>query len=274
MTDDDYLATGFRDVDGAGQGDFYIDCLRLLDSLDYYQRCKKRSYELMDLGNARRVLDAGCGLGDDVFRMARQVGPGGHVIGLDASTMLIEHARHDPRSGHLPVAFCTGDLREIPFRDCVFEGCRIDRVLQHVPEPNGVVAELVRILRPRGILVAYDNDWGTFSVTADNPALTHRIESYWCNAFANSLIGRELTDHFRGAGLEHIERHASISSITDLETADKVYNLRQTVDRVAATGEITRDEASAWIESVEEKARDGGFAVTLTAYTVVGHKKA
>ena len=70
---DDYLATGFRDVDGAGQSEVYIDCLRLLDSLPYYQRTKHRSYELMDLGSAWRVLDAGCGLGDDVFRMASQL---------------------------------------------------------------------------------------------------------------------------------------------------------------------------------------------------------
>ena len=194
------------------------------------------------------------------------------MIGLDASTTLIDRARRDPRSADLPIAFCTGDLKALPFRDGTFERCRIDRVLQHVPQPNGGVAELVRALRPGGILVAYDNDWGTFSVTADDQALTHRIESHWSNAFTNSWIGRQLPELFHDAGLRRIERHPSVSVISDLETADKVYNLRQTVDRVAAAGEITHGEARAWIEGVEEKARRGCFAVALKAYTVVGHK--
>jgi ubiquinone/menaquinone biosynthesis C-methylase UbiE len=31
------------------------------------------------------VLDAGCGLGDDAFRMAKLVIPGGRVVALDSS---------------------------------------------------------------------------------------------------------------------------------------------------------------------------------------------
>lgn len=274
MTGDDYLATGFRDVDGAGASAAYIDCLRLLDSLPFYQQVKQDSYALMDLGNGQRVLDAGCGLGDDVFRMASRVGPGGQVIGLDSSTALIEKARQDPRSARLPVAFCAADLRTLPFRDGAFARCRIDRVLQHVPEPHTAIVELVRALEPGGILVAYDNDWSTFTVTADGQALTSQIESYWCNSFANSWIGRQLPEFFDDAGLSRIVSHPSISVITELETANKVYNLRMTVDRMAAAGDITDRAARTWIAGLKEKERRGCFAAELTAYTVVGHKDA
>ncbi len=45
----DYLATGFRDVDGAGARDVYIDCLMLLDSLPFYAKVKQLSCDLLDL---------------------------------------------------------------------------------------------------------------------------------------------------------------------------------------------------------------------------------
>ena len=269
---DDYLATGFRDVDGAGVGDVYIKCLTLLDSLPFYSQVKQQSYGLMDLGGAACVLDEGCGLGFDAFRMAVAIGPGGHVVGFDASTALMAQAHKDPRAWKLPVSFCAGDLKALPFCASAFDGCRIDRVLQHVPRPETVIAELVRALQPRGILLAYDNDWRTFKVTSDDAALTRRIETHWCHAFANREIGRELPQPLQEAGLTRIESHQHVSVIEDFETADAVYNLRQTADRLAASGEITENEAHAWIAGLEERGRQGCFAAELTAYTVAGRK--
>lgn len=269
---DDYLASGFRDVDRAGEGDVYAACLALLDGLPYYRHSKRRSYALMGLAAGQRVLDAGCGLGQDVFRMAARVGATGQVIGLDASTTLLARATADPRSRQLPAAFCTGDLRALPFADGRFDRCRIDRVLQHVARPGAVIAELRRVLAPGGILLAYDNDWGTFAVTADDAALTQRIQGHWSNAFANPWIGRQLHELLHEAGFGRIERHPSVSVIDDLDTADRVYNLRQTVARAAAAGEITQAEGRGWLAGLERRARRGCFAVALTAYTVVGHR--
>ncbi len=110
---DDYLATGFRDVDGAR--DVYIDCLTLLDSLPFYAKVKQLSCDLLDLDTAACVLDAGCGLGLDAFRMAAAVAPGGHVVGFDASTALIAQAHQDAHARQGPVCFCAGDLKALPF---------------------------------------------------------------------------------------------------------------------------------------------------------------
>ena len=71
----EYLATGFCDVDGRSDGAAYKNCLALLDSLPYYQQIKQCSYELLDLHPGVSVLDVGCGVGDDAFRMERCSGP-------------------------------------------------------------------------------------------------------------------------------------------------------------------------------------------------------
>jgi ubiquinone/menaquinone biosynthesis C-methylase UbiE len=272
--DDEYLATGFGHVDRAENADSYSDCLSLLDSLPYFKEYKCKTYQLLQLGPGERVLDAGCGLGDDVYRMADLVAPGGLVIGLDSSAKLIEKAKSDKRSRVLPVEFHVGTLRQLPFADESFTRCRIDRVLQHVREPWIAISELVRTLNSGGVLLAYDNDWGTFSVTSRDQPLTRILEDAWCDSFANRWIGRELKGYFIEAGLSNVTIHPSVSLIDDFDTADKVYNLRRTVQRAIAAGDVSEDQGSAWVMELQGKAQSGSFAAALTAYTVVGRKPA
>jgi ubiquinone/menaquinone biosynthesis C-methylase UbiE len=268
---DEYLATGFADVDGAENADSYSTCLSLLDSLPYFQEYKRRSYELLELGAGERVLDAGCGLGNDVYRMAEWVKPHGLVVGFDSSANLIEKARSAPRDCAL-VAFHVGDLRRLPFEEGSFTRCRIDRVLQHLPEPQVTIAELVRVLKPGGLLLAYDNDWGTFSVTSQNKQVTRILENAWADSFTNCWIGRELRGYFLEAGLSNISVYPSVSVIADFETADKVYNLRETVRRAAVAGQISESQGLAWLIDLQARTQTGTFAVALTAYTAVGRK--
>ena len=271
---DEYLATGFTDVDGTGNTDAYSQCLSLLDLLPYYRECKLRSYELLDLKPGSRVLDAGCGLGDDVFRMAEKVQPGGLVVGVDSSRFLLDKAAADERMNGLPVEFHHGDLKALPFPDSSFSRCRIDRVLQHVPDPERALRELTRVLEPGGLLLAYDNDWGTFSIASDDGRTTRVLESAWCNSFTNSRIGRQLRHYFVGVGLTDIRLYPGTSAISDFETADKVYNLRETVRRVVLSGAVSENDGAGWIRELIERTAKGCFEAVLTAYTVVGRKPA
>ena len=269
---DEYLATGFSDVDSAEDTNSYSDCLSLLDSLSYFKEYKHKTYQLLELGPRECVLDAGCGLGDDVFRMAESVVPGGLVVGMDSSAKLVEIAKSDERNAALPVEFHVGDLRKLLFSDDTFTRCRIDRVLQHLPEPDVAISELVRVLKPGGILLAYDNDWGTFALTSQDKRVTRMLENAWCDSFANSWIGRELGRYFIEAALLNVTIYPSVSLISDFDTADKVYNLRQTVQRAIAASEISKAVGDAWLDELQARARSGSFATSLTAYTVVGRK--
>jgi hypothetical protein len=44
--DDEYLPTGFANVDRAKNADSYLDCLSLLNSLPYFREYKRKTYEL------------------------------------------------------------------------------------------------------------------------------------------------------------------------------------------------------------------------------------
>lgn len=271
MTGGEYLATGFTDVDERQDISAYTNCLSFLDSLPYFRTYKQRSYDLMRLSRGLSVLEVGCGLGDDVLRMAAYVNPGGMVMGVDASLRMIHHAlcRKDMPAD---VTFAQADARHLPFEENSFTRCRIDRTLQHIPQPQMAIQEMVRVLMPGGTLLAYDNDWGTFSISGGNDEITRIIETSWMDAFTNRWIGRYLKRYFLEAGLQKVMVEPSVSVITDFDSADRVYNIRQTVERTVAADRINLRESEAWITDAMMQSRSGFFQCSLTAYTVTGIK--
>ena len=80
----------FNDADAA-------DGRALIEYLDNAARnsaqTKAATYAAQHLSPGMRVLDAGCGTGDDVRAIAEIVGANGHVTGIDSSRTMIEEAR-------------------------------------------------------------------------------------------------------------------------------------------------------------------------------------
>jgi ubiquinone/menaquinone biosynthesis C-methylase UbiE len=267
----EYLATGFTNVDGRDDTSSYTHCLALLDSLPYFNRYKLRSYELISLSAGLSLLEIGCGIGDDVFRIADRIMPGGIVVGVDTSIRMIENAisRSTSQAG---VAFAQANACNLPFKENSFARCRVDRTLQHIRNPQQAIREMVRVLQPDGVLLAYDNDWGTFAISGSDDKSTRIIETLWTDAFTNRWIGRYLKRYFLEAGLQNLLVEPSVSIVTDFDLADRIYNIRQTVSRAVETGWIDVADAERWISEVVTQSRSGGFLCTLTAFTVVGTK--
>src|SRR6266508_3918714 len=63
------------------------------------QYAKQRSFELLKVKPNGRYLDVGCGLGDDVCALARQVGLNGLVAGIDTDPKMIEEAKRRALKG-------------------------------------------------------------------------------------------------------------------------------------------------------------------------------
>jgi ubiquinone/menaquinone biosynthesis C-methylase UbiE len=269
----EYLATGFANVDDRDDTTVYKHCLALLDSLPYFRKYKQRSYELLTLSTGLSVLEVGSGLGDDALRMAGRLGPDGIVVGVDASARMIEEAV-DRTPAEVRVEFVQADARDLPFREESFARCRVDRTLQHIEGPQQAIREMVRVLKPSGLLLAYDNDWGTFSVSGSNGEFTRIIETLWEDSFTNRWVGRYLKHYFLEAGLQNVVIEPSVSVVTDFEVADRVYSLRQTVERAVEAGCLIPAVAAEWVSGLQALSQSDGFLCTLTAYTVVGMKPA
>jgi len=106
---------------------------------------------LLGLGEGDVVLDVACGPGNFSREFARAVGPGGLVVGIDASPTMLERGGEELRDsdpGNL--VLIRGDATRLPFRDASFDAACCFAALHLFPEPFAAVDEMRRVLRPGG----------------------------------------------------------------------------------------------------------------------------
>jgi|SRR6185312_10503013 SAM-dependent methyltransferase len=97
------------------------------------------------------VLDVGCGNGYVLFQYARH---GALVTGVDLTKAAIELSRKRFALAALPGEFIEVDGNNLPFPDGHFDIVCSMGVLHHISDPHPMVAEIFRVLKPRGRLIA------------------------------------------------------------------------------------------------------------------------
>jgi SAM-dependent methyltransferase len=96
-----------------------------------------------------RVLEIGPGPGEFAARVRDEVGA--EVVAVDVSRRLVELVRGRGIEAHV------SDAQQLPFPSCSFDAAVANWVLYHVPALDRALAELARVLRPHGRLVAITN---------------------------------------------------------------------------------------------------------------------
>jgi SAM-dependent methyltransferase len=266
------LATGFRNVDTSGDTGACKHCLDLIAGIPFFRQIKEESYRIIADTNPSGVLDAGCGAGADLAGLAACVPPECQLVGLDASATLL--ARAAERTGECKerCSLVRGDVTKIPCKGGSFDACRIDRVLQHLRNPDAAVRELARVLKPGGVLVAFDNDWDTFSISLDDEDTAARICRSWRDSFASGRIGQDLTGLFEACGITAIRTEPRVLVLTDLSLAKQVFDLPDLLERMVQSGSLTPGETASIWEELIRKARKGMFSAGYTGYLVRGTK--
>jgi len=162
----------------------------------------------LPLDPADTVLDLGCATGFPLFELAHMLGPRCRVAGADVWVRALEHAEQRRRIYRLPnVALAGGDGAALPFRGGGFGLIVSNLGVNNFAEPEAVLAECARVLRPGGVLALTTNLAGHMREVYDVlRAVAH-------DAGAAGAVGRlaadearrgtevSVEDRVRGAGL-------------------------------------------------------------------------
>ena len=220
-----------------------------------------RSLELMQLTTGSQVLDAGCGTGVLLAALARAVGPTGHVVGLDHNPGFLTEARARVDStgvGDL-VELREGDALALPFADSSFDASHCERLLMHLDDPGRAVAELARVTRPGGWVVAAEPDYGALRTDHPDQEAMRAIHEATIAPLRSPRVGLESFRLMADAGL--VERVLDV--LVEVETTMHPFSLPSYqfgADAAVAAGSLTQERADAALAAIRGAAARGAYA--------------
>jgi SAM-dependent methyltransferase len=152
-----------------------------------------------------RVLDMGCGAGRHAFEMYRR---GGDVVAFDqdgdelAGVLEIFGAMRE--QGEVPLGaeadIKQGDALAMPFADEEFDRIIASEVLEHIPDDETAIAELVRVLRPGGTIAVTVPRWLPEKICWALSDQYHQVEG----GHVRIYTGDELVGKLQAAGLDYL----------------------------------------------------------------------
>lgn len=131
-------------------------------------------YDGYGLTTGSMVLDAGCGTGEIAARLARRYS-GCHITGVDLLDQHLRLARNRYADLAPQLTFAVGDAYALEYADNTFDLCINRHMLQSVPDPQLIIAELVRVTKPGGHIHLLVEDYGMIHA----PALEANIDRLW-----------------------------------------------------------------------------------------------
>ena len=107
----------------------------------------------LELLPAPLVLDVATGTGRLPRAVLRQSSFSGRIIGVDLSRRMLREAARRTAQFSDRLTLIWQDARNLPFQDGTFDAVTCLEALEFTPSPQAILAELIRVLRPGGVLV-------------------------------------------------------------------------------------------------------------------------
>ena len=99
------------------------------------------------IGRPGAILDVGCGTGK-LLKSAKTRFPGATLVGIDAAIEMVKHAQRSDPTG--TIQFQQARAEELPFPNASFDLVLSTMTFHHWPNQSAGIAEVARVLTPRG----------------------------------------------------------------------------------------------------------------------------
>lgn len=172
-------------------------------------------YQNIDFGNANEILEVGCGVGAQSEILLRRF-PEIKIQGIDLSQKQLDVAKENLSKNPLAqnrIEHTLMNAQKMSFESNTFDGAFLCWVLEHVPNPEKVLSEVRRVLRPGSKVYITEVMNSSFFLDPYSP----NVWKFWM-AF-NDYQFEQAGDPFIGAKLGNLLMNIGFKDIhTEIKT--------------------------------------------------------
>jgi ubiquinone/menaquinone biosynthesis C-methylase UbiE len=164
----------------------------------------------------RRILDVGCGRGTAEVKLSRLRLTQVDLVAVDLLVDRVVDAQVAARAHNIDAHFAAADACRLPFADASFDSVFCVAVLQHIGDVRTAVAEMARVTRPGGRIVAVepDNSARYFYSSVPDGREAHDAARRFFSALAEAkgdasepAVGPQLPSLFARSGIQPLSVH-------------------------------------------------------------------
>ena len=214
-------------------------------------------FDQIGIAPGSRVVEIGCGPQGCLELLSDRVGPEGYVVAVELSEHAVELARRfladrgitnaEVRQGH-------GGATGLEKRSFDFATARL--VLVNVPEPEKIVAEMVALVKPGGVVALHEADWIAHICDPALPEWDRLMQALVAYSKQNGIdlyVGRRIARMLRAAGLTDIRVNPLVHVYEPNHTRRPIFlqfvhNLRE---RIIELGLLSEVEFAKCVASLE-----------------------
>jgi ubiquinone/menaquinone biosynthesis C-methylase UbiE len=247
-----------------------------LDTPDLLKRIKERKLSYSSLGLINKdsyILDIGCGLGEDCIDLANLTGNNGKVIGIDISDTLTKEAtsisiKHKINN----IIYQTMDAHKLDYQDYSFDTVCIRRSLQHMINPQAVLNESLRVLKPGGRIIIIEPDRGSSILNHPNRQMTRMIMTYIEEIVRNPWIGRQLKQLMTNKYINSLSINYDIDVLTTYQAINNNFGIEQASAHLVNLKLLSHEQAHDWLNIIKELDTNHQLFCSTTQFIATGLK--
>jgi SAM-dependent methyltransferase len=252
-------------------GDSSEEIRHLVEQAEVYAHEATEFFDLIGVDVGSAAIDVGCGVLGVLHLLANRVGPTGRVVGLDREARMVQFGRQFAERLGLAVEYVQADATATGLPDHSFDVTHARTLLLNVQNPHEILAEMVRITKPGGVVAVQEPDASAWTCDPPHPAfdiLRAAILSAYRRTGKDFNIGRRITRMLNGAGCTdvHVRATARVTQPGDYYHTFLLTIAELVREIIVQAGELTGDELDSYIQTLRRHLETPG---TITCQPLI-----
>ncbi len=234
------------------------------------RKLKEYIFNHIDFSNVHKILDLGCGNGDDL-NLLDEMFPNRkfELYGVDkiecTTPLTVRYIKHDLNL-------------VLPFESQSFDLIYSHNLLECIKDKNAHLREIYRLLKPAGQVVCSHTDWDSQLIDGENKDLMRKVVraySEWKQPWMDEIdswLGRRLHGIFNNSGLFKGDVKSYNVINTSFSEGNYCFNTIKSFEELVKNNLITKEEFDEFYAGILTYEEQNKFFYSVTTFIYYGIK--